>query len=570
MRKSWSKILAGALCFALAACNNDDIATVNDGDVENGVYMRFRLELPQTTRSVTDTEEGKDDYGTSNGGIEIGTDNENKVTKGVLVVLTTPDRKFIASSYISGSDGTEGVDANTYTMGLSETALRGQAGKDVLIYAFCNPTDDLIEKANKFNSGELLTVGNATYKLSNGENMEICTGGRFLMSNAVLLTNTLPESFALYKTKESAYPLGTVKVERAVARFDYKQGPSDSENGDRATATYNVLKNSEGKTMVQVQLTEAALLNMSNEFYYLRRTCKRDGSGNADYTKFDLCGLETSNNYVVDYDFDDKISYTGSEDLTGNFFYNLGKFTDNGWVSGQFGNNSEWKWVKLTEITSKVENDGDNWQNAPSDIEKTGYRIWRYVTENTIPSPGRQMNGISTGIVFKGHIIATDDNPDVKAAMAQGEPLYMYNNSLYTRSMFAGLSENTAVKNAYNAVMAAAAGGTPTDKMWTDHGFTIYTLNRANNEYEVLYYYWNRHNNNGMPAEMGIMEFAVVRNNVYKLCVDKISLLGHPTDPGKDPDPVDPGDPDESSDVYFKVSVQVLPWVVRVNNITFD
>lgn len=129
MRKSWSKILAGALCFALAACNNDDIATVNDGDVENGVYMRFRLELPQTTRSVTDTEEGKDDYGTSNGGIEIGTDNENKVTKGVLVVLTTPDRKFIASSYISGSDGTEGVDANTYTMGLSETALRGQAGK---------------------------------------------------------------------------------------------------------------------------------------------------------------------------------------------------------------------------------------------------------------------------------------------------------------------------------------------------------------------------------------------------------------------------------------------------------
>ena len=69
MKKSWSKILAGALCFALAACNNDDIATVNDGDVENGVYMRFRLELPQTTRSVTDTKPG-DDYGTSDGGID--------------------------------------------------------------------------------------------------------------------------------------------------------------------------------------------------------------------------------------------------------------------------------------------------------------------------------------------------------------------------------------------------------------------------------------------------------------------------------------------------------------------
>ncbi len=568
MKKSWSKILAGALCFALAACNNDDIATVNDGDVENGVYMRFRLELPQKTRSVTDSEAG-DDYVTSDGGIEIGTDNENKVTKGVLVVLTTPDRKFVASSYVNVSDGTEGDAASTYTMGLSETALRGQAGKEVLVYAFCNPTDDLIEKANKFNSGELLTVGNATCKLSNAENIEICTGGKFLMANAVLLSNTLPDSFSGCKTKESAYNLGTVKVERAVARFDYKQGPSDSENGDRATATYHVLKNSEGKTMIQVQLTDVALLNMSKEFYYLRRTCKQDGSGNADYMKFDLCGLETTNNYVVDYDFKDKISYTGSEDLTGNFFYNLGRFTDNGWISGQLDNNSEWKWVKLTEITNKGENNSDNWQDAPAGIDKTGYRVWRYVTENTIPSPRRQMNGISTGIVFKGHIIATDNNPDVRVAMEQREPLYVYNNALYIRSMFAGLSENTAVKNAYNAVMAAAGNGEPTDKMWTDHGFTIYTPN-SNNEYEVLYYYWNRHNNNGMPAEMGIMEFAVVRNNVYKLCVDKISILGHPTDPGKDPDPVDPNEPDENSDVYFKVSVQVLPWVVRVNSITFD
>ncbi len=570
MKKSWSKILAGALCFALAACNNDDIATVNDGDVENGVYMRFRLELPQTTRSVTDTGAG-DDYVTSNGGIEIGTDNENKVTKGVLVVLTTPDRKFVASSYVRGTDGTEGADASTYTMGLSETALRGQAGKEVLVYAFCNPTDDLIEKANKFNSGELLTVGNATCKLSGAENIEICTGGKFLMANAVLLSRELPDSFSGYKTKESAYPLGTVKVERAVARFDYKQGPSDSENGDRATATYHVLKNSEGKPMVQVQLTDAALLNMSKEFYYLRRTCLQDGNGNADYTKFDLCGLETTNNYVVDYDFDDKISYTGSEDLTGNFFYNLGRFTDNGnsWISGQFDTNSEWKWVKLRDIINKGENDSNNWQDAPDGIDKTGYRVWRYVTENTIPSPRRQMNGISTGIVFKGHIIATDNNPVVRAAMAQREPLYVYNNALYIQSMFAGLSENTAVKNDYNAVMAAAGNGRPTDKMWTDHGFTIYTPNN-NGEYEVFYYYWNRHNNNAMPAEMGIMEFAVVRNNVYKLCVDKISILGHPADPGKDPDPVDPNEPDENSDVYFTVSVQVLPWVVRVNSITFD
>ena len=45
---------------------------------------------------------------------------------------------------------------------------------------------------------------------------------------------------------------------------------------------------------------------------------------------------------------------------------------------------------------------------------------------------------------------------------------------------------------------------------------------------------------------MGVMEFATVRNNVYKLSVNKITEFGHPGDPDDDPDPEDPGDPDES------------------------
>ena len=68
---------------------------------------------------------------------------------------------------------------------------------------------------------------------------------------------------------------------------------------------------------------------------------------------------------------------------------------------------------------------------------------------------------------------------------------------------------------------------------------------------------------------MGPMEFAVVRNNVYKLAVTKINQLGHPRITENDPDPVDPETPDEKGEVYISVSVEVLPWVVRVNNIIF-
>lgn len=53
---------------------------------------------------------------------------------------------------------------------------------------------------------------------------------------------------------------------------------------------------------------------------------------------------------------------------------------------------------------------------------KKEYHIWRYVTENTIPKAADgqifQRNGISTGIVFKGKMIATEDaEPGLKKAI---------------------------------------------------------------------------------------------------------------------------------------------------------
>ena len=87
--------------------------------------------------------------------------------------------------------------------------------------------------------------------------------------------------------------------------------------------------------------------------------------------------------------------------------------------------------------------------------------------------------------------------------------------------------------------------------------------------YYCYYFYWNRHNDNKDNGNMGNMEFATVRNNVYKLAVTKLSRLGHPENPDDDPDPNTPDDPDEEENVYMKVEIQVLPWVVRVNDIEF-
>lgn len=115
---------------------------------------------------------------------------------------------------------------------------------------------------------------------------------------------------------------------------------------------------------------------------------------------------------------------------------------------------------------------------------------------------------------------------------------------------------------------------------YNDSGASNFTIYEASFEdtvqekgegwgYYCYYFYWNRHNDNVMNGKMGPMEFAIVRNNVYKLSVSKINRLGHPRNPDNDPDPFNPDDPDEDSRVYLTVDLKVLPWVVRVNNIEF-
>ena len=53
--------------------------------------------------------------------------------------------------------------------------------------------------------------------------------------------------------------------------------------------------------------------------------------------------------------------------------------------------------------------------------------------------------------------------------------------------------------------------------------------------------------------------------------VNKFNGYGHPTSPGPkdDPDPFDPNNPDERNDLYIEVTVEVRPWVVRINDIEF-
>ncbi|WP_288856836.1 Mfa1 family fimbria major subunit [uncultured Bacteroides sp.] len=650
-RKNWSIFFIGMLAMCtIAGCSDNELNGGNEpgvypGHPEDAVYMNVNIQLPvggKNTRSETDSDKD-DDYGTSTDGTEVGKDYENKVN-GVLIVLADASNNFIAAGeHNSLPVVREGI-VNT-TQKINKSALAAYygngtlgAGKDqVNLYVFCNPTMELkqiFEKSGTDNKwiDEIATLeeepnGTATGAAVWGGNDH---KAGFLMATASSkdIKKYIPKNFTdwdNFTTENNAFDfsgkntlsngteignIGNIRVERVVARFDFKDGSPSKDQ------TY-VIAEKDDKPTLKVKLNKMALINMSKHFYYLRRVSGNGLADNGLPNKVEICGTEYDSgqswNYVVDTDAEQKKGdINASYPFADYFNFCLGHQDNNTWSIDETARD-QWYTSLISDVIKKDEDNDDKWNNNHS---RDGYRIWRYATENTIPGMNKQENGISTGIVFKGKIQVTTDAPQAlqdAINKATGDSnadaiLYAYSNQLYVswtevreaaldataneefkKAVF-GTPKNTPSKTVYSddtkspdylwniwhnvkghndAAALSAFKEVATNK---DHQFTLYQSSRDENDgagYYCYYFYWNRHNDNGNNGVMGPMEFAVVRNNVYKLSVVDINRLGHPRLSENDPDPVDPGTPDEKGDIYLKLSVEVLPWVVRINDIEF-
>lgn len=99
------------------------------------------------------------------------------------------------------------------------------------------------------------------------------------------------------------------------------------------------------------------------------------------------------------------------------------------------------------------------------------------------------------------------------------------------------------------------------ETLMKNYNIAYYKAN--DNGAECYYKYWIKHEPN-TGDDPGVMEFGIVRNNVYQLDVTAVNDLGDPLPftPGKD----DPEDPVKEKDVYIVVNLYVKNWVVRSNS----
>lgn len=143
--------------------------------------------------------------------------------------------------------------------------------------------------------------------------------------------------------------------------------------------------------------------------------------------------------------------------------------------------------------------------NSP--LTTDNYFLWKYIPENTLPSVESQIQGYTTGVKFHARITGAPEGVNLDGT----EPVTIN---------YQG--ESITVNH------TPASGSNPAG-------------------YYLDYYYFIQHNDNRLDGVMGVMEYGIVRNNVYRLSLLSIDGL---------PRPYGPEEPDEDPRLTLKVRVK--------------
>ena len=322
-----------------------------------------------------------------------------------------------------------------------------------------------------------------------------------------------------------------------------------------------------------VQLQQYALFNLSKSMYGVRHLA------NSGYTTTNKLGRlgENSMVYLVDPNTTEKNKTTFAADgswtlptgLTNgaaDWFYNVFATVAN--EANTIGTENEPATLNyfkslssLTEDTPQnvTQNSADLVSGSTSNHETNGNpeigAFLSYCFENSVKQYNQHI-GLTTGIIFVGQIYT--DAACTKAV----DVMYKYNKKYY-RELSALIDENPALNLADNA----------TDEQAEAAGVEVYKGGKC-------FYYSNKikhfdDGNNDITEDIndeggkttsftpGVMEFAIMRNNIYSLSIGTISEIGSATVLPT------PGTVVADQGAYITMQAKILPWIVRFNNINF-
>lgn len=544
------KSVMGCLLMAslAAGCAQEDIGTTptGGGGMSASSYVSFSFASPQGAPTRSNPMGGE-----TGDGLETGQANENAITsavaffyqgteqEGVNSAGNIPIKAAVTFSMANYTEPGNGID-RTYTTAAKQVDLENGTYNVIVV---ANPGTD-------WWTGRSLTLADVRdYIQTTAWTASGSDYSNFVMTSAADATLTLNSN------PKSNPATAEVDVERMAARLDYK-----------TTGTYTC--DDPAYSGATVEITGAALVNNLTAGSYLLKRVADDVNG----TNLSYLGDETADanyvatNYVLDPWTADKTSANNSftiggetktaEDLYGEWFGNISQDPNH--------------WAAYVQPGTEVTVGTETWQ-------RIGYTL-----ENTTAAEeaGKRY---STGVVFKAKF-----HPQGVANYTDGETFFEYGTKIYASmenmmknfygSKFDELDDlikkcatwgdvkqfitSTLLTNdpsGYNKYLEGLAEGKDDTGAVSDVSsltWSKYMLNecgyskdengkvvldqngkvtrialkpygtRTYEDATCYYTWWVRHSNDNDDTKKGIMEYAIVRNNIYKLTVESVYSLG--------------------------------------------
>ena len=196
-----------------------------------------------------------------------------------------------------------------------------------------------------------------------------------------------------------------------------------------------------------------------------------------------------------------------------------------------------------TNKTSEGTSVDDKAENAIHNGVDVGY-FMEYIKENAPKTPGTEN---ITGLVLAGNIY--DKNGDLVKV------LYKYGKNYYRTLRALVNAQATALKYTGTDGKEYTLTENSTDDQAKAAGIDVYTEGRC-------FYYSSqiKHLDDGLEGA-GVMEYAIMRNNIYSLGVKSIQDIGDATLN------LTPNTPISDIRAYVDLEVTILPWIVRFNDL---
>ncbi len=489
--------ISGALLFAaLLLCGCSNVENFADAGKSIETESAGNVTFRLQSNQSSTTRSPEDSYLYTQG-----SPNEWQVNKARVYLYDTASKLFVKTFTLSNIT-LKGSDANYNFIYEADKVKVPQGTYDIFVVA---NSDRVISKEKE--SDFLADIDVDTYTKACIE--DISTG--VVMSNraSANLETTIKDE----GTGEAN--LVTITLERVLARIDvakkYNEYP---------------LSNDKGVQYATIKLDDYYIVNMAKSYYSFRHTAVLTSLNEPEWsisTNFDK--VADVDGYVIDpYFFSKKVDATG--------FTNQDKYYEH--FYGDIANPNSAQWAAIAPAITPA-------PTATNADYKTTYCL-----ENCMLQPA-QKNGYSTGVVFRATMEPYNNVFRLNAAGAlelitdkaeYPEVLHFYDHKFFA---------SPEALQAY--ISTTGASGEFQDRKFekTDAGYRCY------------YKYWIRHEDNNRPTEMGVMEFAVVRNNLYRLYVTGVSDLGDGNDGTIN---VDPDIPDEG-EASLQVDLIVKPWIIR-------